>query len=109
MSQYIQELLQKMAPKSIDIVLEAFIKTWEAATQQELNVGTPHLTLLLDTQYKIKGELIHIDFEESMLSLRLDDDSQHLQVAFINYREVKHFILHELENYPEFLEELLKL
>ena len=104
MSQYIEELLQKMAPKSLDIVLEAYIKTWEGS-----NSATPHTTLFLGTQQKVKGELIHIDFEESMLSLRLDDDSQHLQVAFINFREVKHFILHELENFPHFLEELVKL
>ena len=104
MSQYIEELLQKMAPKSLDIVLEAYIKTWEST-----NSGTPHISLFLDSQQKIKGEIIHIDFEESMLSLRLDDDSQHLQVAFINVRGIKHFILHELENFPHFLEELVKL
>ncbi|MDX2303641.1 MAG: hypothetical protein NW226_12625 [Microscillaceae bacterium] len=103
-----QDILQKLAPKSLDIILEAYIKTWESASEGK-DHKTPHITFFLDINQKIKGELIHIDFEESMLSMRLDEDHQHLQVAFIYFRGIKHFILHELENYPNFIEELDKL
>lgn len=99
--------LQNIFPRSLDQVLEAYVKTWEAARKGR-HSETPLMSLYLAQGEKISGEVIHIDFEEQLFCLRVGE-TNHLDVLYVAFSQVKAFVLHRLESCDIFLAELAQM
>ncbi len=103
-----EKTLQKLIPKSLEQVLEAYVRTWSLAGTEEI-VDTPLMTIFLGQGSILKGEVIHVVFEDGMLSMRLSVQTPHVDTVFVEFRQIQAFTLHEVDTCPVFLEELQKV
>lgn len=103
------EILQKLTAKKFPVVLQAYVKTWETATQGNGSVDTPLISIFLPQGGSLTGEITDINFEESMCVVRVVGKSRSMDISFISIEEVKSFILHQVDQYPHFVEMMASL
>lgn len=103
-----EEILQKLQSKSLFQVLEAYVQTWKLANLPEES-KTPLISVYLNQGSVIGGEIIDIDFEEGLFSLRLLENTAHLNVTFLNLNQVQAFTLLGLEECVFFVDQLAKV
>jgi hypothetical protein len=102
------EILSKLAPHKLEKVLKTYVKTWAYNAHTEYS-PTPLVSFYLLGGNIIAGEIIHIDLEERMLSLRLFNEEKRLDVMFLDFGQIQAYTLHDLEKCPIFVNELTKL
>jgi hypothetical protein len=102
------DLLQKLAPHKLDKVMRAYVKIWASNNQNEYQ-ATPLISVYLSNGQVVSGEIIHIDLEDRMLSLRLLPEAQNLDVMFLSFDLIQTWVLHNLQQCPGFVDELAKL
>jgi hypothetical protein len=102
------EILANLAPRKLEKVLKTYIKTWSYNAHNEYS-PTPLISFYLLGGNVIGGELIHIDLEERMLSLRIFNEEKRLDVMFLDFGQIQTYTLHDLEKCSVFANELAKL
>lgn len=103
-----KEILEKLAPKPFNRVMEAYVQTW-LHSGKDNEIAVPLITLYLLQGGIVYGEVIHIDFELGMLTLRDHDIQEALDVYYVDFKSVHTFMLHQLERCTEFVDILRKL
>ncbi|RCK78861.1 MAG: hypothetical protein OZSIB_1011 [Candidatus Ozemobacter sibiricus] len=98
-------VLEKLAPKHFVKVLGAYAAT-QAQREKNPQIKVPVMTFLLDDGHQLTGVITKIDFDRNRFTVMLAEKGFRVNVSFLDFKQVITFILHDIDLYPEFLENL---
>ncbi|GAB4396082.1 MAG: hypothetical protein OHK0053_09040 [Microscillaceae bacterium] len=101
----IREILQKIAPKKLETVLNVFVLLWQKQARHP-EWETPGLGIYLKQGQYLAGEVIQVDFQLELLGLRVGQEADSLHLTVVPFKEIAAFTLLHLEKCPEFVTEL---
>jgi|GEM_PF-4425396 len=93
------------SPKTLRAIMRAHLQTREKYNSRLGSVHFPKVTLLLTYGYMLRGHFEDFDFGNARISFRVEDNDA-LNITYLNYDDIAAVTLHDLEDCPEFMQEL---
>ncbi|NJO02262.1 MAG: hypothetical protein HC880_11755 [Bacteroidia bacterium] len=99
------QILSRLVAKPIEKVLEAYVYTWGQSSADTLYT-TPSLSVYLSQGNILKGDVVHVDFEQNMLSIQLPAEAGQMDVCLVSFAYIQAFTLHSIDRCAFFMDVL---